>query len=204
MAASSHIVEPTRSSSRKSASLDLRPILLVIGILLIILALFMAPPMVADLAVGNPDWQVFLAASGVTLFAGVNLLLMNRAPGLSEITGRQAFLLTTLVWVVISFFGALPFMFSELELDLADAVFETMSGITTTGSTVIVGLDHAPPGILLWRAILNGSAVLESSSWVSPSCRSCRSAACSWCAPKARTSPRKSCRAQHRSPAPSA
>lgn len=154
MATSSRILEPTRSASRKAAPLDLRPILLVIGILLIILALFMAPPMVADLAVGNPDWQVFLAASSVTLFAGVNLLLMNRAPGFSEITGRQAFLLTTLVWIVISFFGSLPLMFSELELNFADAFFETMSGITTTGSTVIIGLDHAPPGILLWRAIL--------------------------------------------------
>lgn len=154
MAVSSRIVEPSRPSSRRVVPLDLRPILLVIGILLIILALFMAPPMVADLAVGNPDWQVFLAAGGVTMFAGVNLLLMNRAPGFSEITGRQAFLLTTLVWVVLSFFAALPLMFCELELSLADAVFEAMSGITTTGSTVIVGLDHAPPGILLWRAIL--------------------------------------------------
>ena len=154
MATSSRIFETTSTASRKAAPLDLRPILLVIGILLIILALFMAPPMVADLAVGNPDWQVFLASGGVTLFAGVNLLLMNRSPGFSEITGRQAFLLTTLVWVVISFFGALPFIFCELELDVADAIFESMSGITTTGSTVIVGLDYAPPGILLWRAIL--------------------------------------------------
>ena len=138
----------------KAASLDLRPILLVVGILLIILALFMAPPMVADLAAGHPDWQVFLAASAVTLFIGVSLLLMNRAPGFSEITGRQAFLLTTIVWIVLTFFAALPLMFSELEMDFTDAIFEAMSGITTTGSTVIVGLDYAPPGILLWRAIL--------------------------------------------------
>lgn len=154
VASSSRIVEPARSASKKVVALDLRPILLVIGILLIILALFMAPPMVADLAVGNPDWQVFLAASGVTLFTGVNLLLMNRAPGFGEITGRQAFLLTTSVWIVISFFGSLPLMFSELDLDFADAFFEAMSGITTTGATVVVGLDTAPPGILLWRAIL--------------------------------------------------
>ena len=138
----------------RPAAIDLRPILVAVGILLIILALFMAPPMVADMAAGHPDWQVFLAAGAVTLFVGVSLILMNRAPGFGELNGRQAFLLTTLVWVVVALFAALPLAFSELDLTLADAVFEAMSGITTTGSTVIVGLDVAPPGILLWRAIL--------------------------------------------------
>ncbi len=135
--------------------LDLRPILQVIGILLIILALFMAPPMVADVAAGHRDWQVFLVSGSVTLFIGVSLVLMNRAPGFGELSGRQAFLLTTMVWVVMSAFAALPLAFSELQLGAADAVFEAMSGITTTGATVIVGLDAAPPGILLWRAILH-------------------------------------------------
>jgi len=134
--------------------IDWRPILLVVGILLIILALFMAPPMVADLAAGHPDWQVFLAAGSVTLFTGVSLVLMNRAPDIGELTGRQAFLLTTLVWVIVSLFAALPLAFSELELGPADAVFEATSGITTTGATVLAGLETAPPGILLWRAIL--------------------------------------------------
>ena len=134
--------------------LDLRPILLVIGILLIILAVFMAPPMIADMAVGHPDWQVFLAAGAVTLFAGVSLVLMNRGPDFGELTGRQAFLLTTLVWVVLAAFAAMPLAFSDLDLSPADAMFEAMSGITSTGATVIVDLDYAPPGILLWRAIL--------------------------------------------------
>ena len=134
--------------------LDLRPILFVIGILLIILAVFMAPPMIADMAVGHPDWQVFLAAGSITLFAGVSLMLMNRTPDFGELNGRQAFLLTTLVWLALTAFAAMPLAFSDLGLGLADAVFEAMSGITTTGSTVIVDLDRAPPGILLWRAIL--------------------------------------------------
>jgi trk system potassium uptake protein TrkH len=133
---------------------DLRPIFLVIGILLIILAVFMAPPMIADVAVGHPDWQVFLAAGCVTLFTGVSLVLMNRTPDFGELTGRQAFLLTTLVWIALTMFAAMPLAFSDLGLSPAEAIFEAMSGITTTGSTVIVDLDHAPPGILLWRAIL--------------------------------------------------
>jgi trk system potassium uptake protein TrkH len=136
------------------AAFELRPVFLAVGILLIILAVFMIPPMVADVAVRHPDWQVFLAASGVTLFAGVSLVLMNRGPRAPEMTNRQAFLLVTLAWAVMALFAALPLAFSELELSYADAVFEAMSGITTTGATVIVGLEHAPPGILLWRSIL--------------------------------------------------
>jgi trk system potassium uptake protein len=138
----------------RPALIDPRPILVVIGILLIILALFMVPPMVADMAAGHPDWQVFLAAGAVTLFTGVSLVLMNRMPEFGHLTGRQAFLLTSAVWIVVAFFAALPLAFSALELSAADAVFEAMSGITTTGSTVIVGLDYAQPGILLWRGIL--------------------------------------------------
>jgi trk system potassium uptake protein TrkH len=138
----------------KPVVLDLRPILAVVGILLVILALFMAPPMVADMAAGHPDWQVFLVAGSVTLFIGVSLMLMNRSPDFGELNGRQVFLLTTTVWTVAAVFAALPLVFSELNLSVADAVFETMSGITTTGATVIAGLDTAPPGILLWRGIL--------------------------------------------------
>ena len=142
-------------SVTRRVALDLRPILVVIGILLIILALFMAPPMVADMAVGHRDWQVFLAAGAATLFTGVTLVLMNQGYGDTELTGRQAFLLTGSVWVVVGAFAALPLAFCELDLSPAEAVFESVSGITTTGATVIVGLDVAPPGILLWRAILH-------------------------------------------------
>ena len=138
----------------RPAAIDLRPILVAVGILLIILALFMAPPMVADMAAGHPDWQVFMAAGAVTLFVGVSLILMNKGYGHAELSSRHAFLMVAAVWVVVTFFAALPLAFSDLELTLADAVFEATSGITTTGSTVIVGLDLAPPGILLWRAIL--------------------------------------------------
>ena len=143
------------ASRGRPAVIDLRPILVVIGLLLIILALFMTPPMVADMAAGYPEWQVFLGARAVTLFTGVTLVLMNQGYGNADLPGRQAFLLTTSVWVVVGWFAALPLAFSELDLTLADAVFESVSGITTTGSTVIVGLDVAPPGILLWRAILH-------------------------------------------------
>jgi trk system potassium uptake protein TrkH len=132
---------------------ELRPIVFVLGILLTILAVAMMIPAIVDIAVGHPDWQVFLVAALVTLFVGVSMMLTTRA-GLRRFSVRQAFLMTNLVWLVVAVFAALPFQFSELELDLVDALFESFSGVTTTGSTVIVGLDFAPPGILLWRAIL--------------------------------------------------
>ncbi len=133
--------------------IDFRPIAFVLGILLAILALAMLIPASVDAAIGHPDWQVFTAAAGVTLFIGGALVLTSRS-GWSAFTLRQGFIMTNLAWLVTATFGALPFAFSELELSYTDAFFESMSGVTTTGSTVITGLDAAPPGILLWRAIL--------------------------------------------------
>ena len=94
-----------RPSLIRPAVFDLRPILVAIGILLIILARFMAPPMVADMAAGHPDWQVFLAAGAVTLFTGVTLVLMNQGYGEAELTSRHAFLMVTAVWLVVALFA---------------------------------------------------------------------------------------------------
>lgn len=133
--------------------LDLRPVVFVNGILVSILAVAMMVPAAVDAVAGHPDWEVFAASGALTLFLGTAMALSTRS-GWSGFSVRQAFLMTNLAWIVVAFFGALPFAFSELQLSFTDAFFEAMSGVTTTGSTVIVGLDDAPPGILLWRAIL--------------------------------------------------
>ncbi len=133
--------------------MDFRPIFLVIGLLLATLALGMLVPMTVDIFAGNPDWEVFALSSGVTLFVGVAMALTSRTDTL-HLSIRQAFIMTTLSWVSLTFFAALPFVYSEMGLSFTDAFFEAMSGITTTGSTVITGLDKAPAGILLWRALL--------------------------------------------------
>ncbi|MEE9299669.1 MAG: TrkH family potassium uptake protein [Alphaproteobacteria bacterium] len=132
---------------------DFRPILLVIGVLLTTVALAMLFPAIADSIDGNSGWRVFLASALVSLFIGVSLVLVNRGEP-AKLSVRQAFLLTALSWIFISAVAALPFVFADLGLSYTDAFFEAVSGLTTTGSTVIVGLDDAPPGILLWRAIL--------------------------------------------------
>ena len=133
--------------------IDFRPIFLILGFLLTTLAIMMMVPAAVDIFSGNPDWQVFGAAGAVTLFVGVSLSLTSRMGG-AKLSIRQAFILTTLSWIVLTIFAALPFAFSQLELSFTDAFFEAMSGITTTGATVIVNLDNAPPGLLLWRALL--------------------------------------------------
>ena len=131
----------------------LRPIFLVIGLLLSMLGGAMFVPAAVDLAYGNRDWEVFAFTGAFTLLIGLGLYVGNRG-SVHMLSTRQAFIMTTLVWVVLSFFGALPFYLSGVVPTFTDAFFESMSGMTTTGSTVITGLDVAPPGILFWRGIL--------------------------------------------------
>ena len=110
-------------------------------------------PAAADLAVGNQEWQVFATGAALTLFIGVMLVLTTHSD-VRNLSLRQAFILTTLSWVLMPAVAALPFVFADLGLSYTDAFFEAMSGLTTTGSTVITGLDQTKPGILLWRALL--------------------------------------------------
>lgn len=137
----------------RDASLDLRPVFLILGLLVSALALAMLLPAAVDALAGNPDWQGFLAASAICLFFGLATMLSSRT-GATRLSTRQTFLVTSLAWVVLGFAGALPLMLSDLDLTLVDALFEAVSGVTTTGATVIRDLDGAPPGVLLWRGIL--------------------------------------------------
>lgn len=132
---------------------DYRAVFLVNGLLLLILGFAMLVPALLDARVDHPDWQVFLAAAFLTGFVGAGLSITCWGSG-GELHLREAFVLTTSIWVVTPTFAALPFAFSDLNLSYTDAFFEAMSGITTTGSTVISGLEDAPPGILIWRALL--------------------------------------------------
>jgi trk system potassium uptake protein TrkH len=112
--------------------------------------------MVIDMYYGNPDWKIFFVCSLATSFFGGILVLTNALDKKGfTINIRQAFLLTCLSWLTLATFASLPLWFSkEMNLSFTDAFFEAMSGITTTGSTVITGLDYLPPGILIWRALL--------------------------------------------------
>lgn len=145
---------PSPPISCKIPRMDMRPIFYVIGILLFTLALGMTVPMLADLSADNPDWKTFFLCIIFTAFFGGALILTNTSTTGFSLNVRQAFVLTTASWTVLAAFGALPFTLSGMKMSITDAIFESISGITTTGSTVITGLESVPPGILLWRAIL--------------------------------------------------
>ncbi|MEZ5813739.1 MAG: TrkH family potassium uptake protein [Alphaproteobacteria bacterium] len=133
--------------------MDFRPVLYILGILLSILSLSMILPMLADIYWGNEDWKVFFLCIVITSFFGGSLILSNINLEFS-LSIRQAFMMIFMSWVGLSTFAALPFTLCTMNMSFTDAFFEAVSGITTTGSTVMVGLDTAPPGILLWRSIL--------------------------------------------------
>ena len=130
------------------------PVLNILGLLATILAAAMLIPMCTDLYYGSSDWQVFALSALLTGFVGVSVWLATNRSEELDLGLRQAFLLTNGSWVTIGIFGALPFMFSELDLSVTDSIFESVSGITTTGSTVIVEIEKASPGVLIWRALL--------------------------------------------------
>ena len=134
--------------------MDFRPILYVMGMLLCLLAIGMVAPMMVDLYYRHDDWWVFFFSICICAFFGGTLILSNAGCTEDSINIRQAFVLTAMGWAVMSLFGALPIWRSSADMNFAAAVFEATSAVTTTGSTVMTGLDATAPGILLWRSIL--------------------------------------------------
>ncbi|MBO6626188.1 MAG: TrkH family potassium uptake protein, partial [Roseicyclus sp.] len=133
---------------------DLRPVGYVLGLLVSVLGATMLLPLGVDLYMRNGHWQSFAEAALITIVIGVFLTLACANAVTRGLTLQQTFLLTTGVWLVLPVFGALPFVFGATEAAYVDAFFEAMSGLTTTGSTVLTGLDQLPEGILLWRGLL--------------------------------------------------
>ena len=129
-----------------------KTVFFTLGILQIILGIFMLIPIIAQFIYNEVD-SSFLGSSIVTIIFGT-LFFLSNLDHEKKINLKQAFLLTALSWVSVAIFGSLPFIFSSSEFSLTNAFFESMSGITTTGSTIISNLDDMPKGILLWRAIL--------------------------------------------------
>ncbi len=123
-----------------------------LGTLQIVLGVFMLIPVIIQLIYSELD-SGFVSASIITIVFGILFFLSNLDHD-RNIDLPQAFILTALSWLSIAIFGSLPFIFSELSLSFTDAFFESMSGITTTGSTILTDINNAPKGILLWRAIL--------------------------------------------------
>ena len=129
-----------------------KTVFFTLGILQIILGISMMIPILTQIIYLEID-SSFIAASIISIIFGVLFSLSNLNHD-KKLNLQQAFLLTALSWLSIAVFGSLPFIFSSLELSITDSFFESMSGITTTGSTIISNLEIAPRSILLWRAML--------------------------------------------------
>ena len=142
--------------SRKPAP-RLKPVLFIVGLVLLATSGMMLFPMLTDIYYGRKDWQAFAASSALTALLGGGCTYGNKGSLKAGFSIRQAFMLTPLSWFSVAAVSAMPFFFSDygsVSGDLANSFFESVSGITTTGATVISGLDDAPQGMLLWRAIL--------------------------------------------------
>ncbi len=129
-----------------------KTVFFVVGVLLIILGAFMLIPFFIQIIYDEKS-SAFLSSASITAFIGILLVLTNLEEN-RKLNLQQAFLLTTLSWLSIAIFGCLPFLLSEPKLSLINAFFESMSGITTTGSTIIIDFENTPKSIFLWRAIL--------------------------------------------------
>ncbi len=132
---------------------DFRSILHIIGLLLCIESVAMLLPMLTDLYYQNNEWVQFLYSSIITFLIGIILYISFRRKKL-KFGIRQAFVLTISSWLIIALFGSIPFVYSSSSLSYTDAFFESVSGITTTGSTVIPNLNILSEGILIWRSLL--------------------------------------------------
>ena len=146
-----------------------KTVFFIIGILLVVLGIFMLVPYGIQL-IYNENSSSFFSSSVITIFIGVLTILANLTKE-KQLNLRQAFLFSSLAWISIAFFGSIPFILSSLKLSFSEAFFESMSGITTTGSTVILDLDSSPKSILLWRAImqwLGGIGIIVMATTVLP------------------------------------
>ena len=136
---------------RHRSYLNLRLILRVIGYLLVIEALFMIIPLIIAMIYKNESFVPFLICLGIT--AGAGGLMMLLKPKTRDMGKREAIILTGFTWVILSLFGMLPFIFYGTHMSVTDAFFETMSGFTTTGASVLSTLDNVPKSILAWRCV---------------------------------------------------
>ncbi len=130
-------------------------------------------PACVDAYAGNPDWKVFATSAATAFTIGVLIYLSTRPESLT-FSFRESVLFVNIAWLAVALLSALPFYFSDLHPTFTDAWFESVSGLTTTGSTVLSHLDTAPPGLLLWRSLLQwigGIGIVVLGIWLLPAIR---------------------------------
>lgn len=132
---------------------NLKSSLFIIGNLLVFFSIYSFIPGIVDYFYNGTDWVVFFVISIVCLFTGLNVSFIFKRKD-KDVEILSAFLLTFISWIILTFIGALPFFLGTTNLSLTDSFFESMSGLTTTGATIIQNLDNTSKSILIWRAML--------------------------------------------------
>ncbi|MEN8250330.1 MAG: TrkH family potassium uptake protein [Bacteroidota bacterium] len=131
---------------------NFKVILSILGLLLTINGLFMLLALPFTLYYGE-DLKPIVLASTITILAGLPVWLLPRKSADRELKRRDGYIVVTLGWVIMSFFGTLPYILSGTIPDLTNAFFETMSGYTTTGASILTDIEALPKGILVWRSL---------------------------------------------------
>ncbi len=131
-----------------------QPVLMINGYLISVLGVAMLVPALCDMYWTKSDWSAFMSSAIICLFIGLSLFLANRMT-IKKISLQQGYLITVFGWLSLTLLGTLPFLISGAIPDFANAFFETMSGLSTTGATILADVEAQPKAILLWRSMLN-------------------------------------------------
>ena len=132
---------------------NLKPIALVSGTLICAVGFLLFLPLITEVIYRTESWQSYAVPVLLYLIVGGSLVITNKNVDL-KISLKDAFIITVLSWLLLAIVCSVPFMYTQTNLSLADAIFESVSGITTTGSTIFTDIDSLPKGILIWRALL--------------------------------------------------
>ena len=132
---------------------NFKPIALVGGTVICAVGFLLFIPLITEMIFQTESWQSYAVPILLYLIVGGSLVIMNRNVEL-KISTKEAFIITTLSWVLMSILCAVPFIYTQVNLSIVDSLFESMSGVTTTGATILNNLDGLPKGILIWRALL--------------------------------------------------
>lgn len=133
--------------------MNIRVIINFNGLVLLYLSTFMILPILVSLIYGSKDIMSLIYSFIITLFAGIILFFSTTKNKKEDIKNREAFIIVTSAWILMSLFGSLPFIFSKTLISFTDAYFESMAGFTTTGASVIKNVEIIPEGILFWRSL---------------------------------------------------
>ena len=132
---------------------NFKPIALVGGTVICAVGFLLFIPLITEMIFQTESWQSYAVPILLYLIVGGSLVIMNRNVEL-KISTKEAFIITTLSWVLMCILCAAPFIYTQVNLSIVDSLFESMSGVTTTGATILNNLDGLPKGILIWRALL--------------------------------------------------